>query len=69
MFFNRVIGFNFYNNRKQINAKNIKTKVVNDTYKLLSFTFKKMYCLISKPVFVFKQDQIQIHLFYYLFLP
>jgi hypothetical protein len=60
MHFNRIIGYNF---------KTEKIKLFMNIYKLLSVVFKKMYCLISKPVFVIKHDKIIIHFFYYLFIP
>lgn len=49
-----------------LESKNIYIK---DTYKLLFYLFKSMYCLISKPVLKFNNDKITIQLFYYLNIP
>ena len=57
--YNYLIGFNFYN----IN------KLIKNIYKLLQSSFKSMYCLISKPVFLITPDKFIIQLFYYLFIP
>jgi len=57
--YNNLIGFNFNN----IN------KLIKNIYKLLQSSFKSMYCLISKPVFIITPDKIIIQLFYYLFIP
>jgi len=55
-----IMGFNF----------NSKTnKLIKNIYKLLAGSFKSMYCLISKPVFVMTPDKIIIQLFYFLFIP
>jgi plasmid maintenance system killer protein len=48
------------------NRGNIKIK---DTYKLLFYLFKSMYCLISKPVLKYSNDKVTIQLFYYLNIP
>jgi hypothetical protein len=42
---------------------------IKDTYKLLFYLFKSMYCLISKPVLKYSNDKITIQLFYYLNIP
>ena len=42
---------------------------IKNTYKLLFYLFKSMYCLISKPVFKYSNDKITIQLFYYLNIP
>ena len=60
IYYNNLIGFNFNNN---IN------KLIKNIYKLLQSSFKSMYCLISKPVFIITPDKISIQLFYYLFIP
>jgi hypothetical protein len=44
-------------------------KIISKIYKLLQASFKSMYCLISKPVFVITPDKITIRLFYFLFIP
>ena len=58
--FNKFIAYNFNHN---------SNKLVKDIYDILFFAFKSMSCLISKPVFSFKNDKIIIHLFYYLISP
>lgn len=60
IYYNNLIGFNFNNNTN---------KLIKNIYKLLQSSFKSMYCLISKPVFVITPDKIIIQLFYYLFIP
>jgi Mitochondrial ribosomal protein (VAR1) len=60
IYYNNLIGFNFNNNTN---------KLIKNIYKLLQSSFKSMYCLISKPVFLFTPDKITIQLFYYLFIP
>jgi hypothetical protein len=42
---------------------------IKDTYKLLFYFFKSMYCLISKPVLKYTNDKVTIQLFYYLNIP
>jgi hypothetical protein len=46
-----------------------KQKDIKDTYKLLFYLFKSMYCLISKPVLKYTNDKVTIQLFYYLNIP
>lgn len=60
IYYNKIIGFNFNNNTN---------KLIKNIYKLLAASFKSMYCLISKPVFIITPDKITIQLFYYLFVP
>ena len=60
MSYSNIIGFNFYTQRN---------KLIKNIYKLLAGSFKSMYCLISKPVFVMTPDKIIIQLFYFLFIP
>lgn len=60
MSYSNIIGFNF---------KKENNKLIKDIYKLLAGSFKSMYCLISKPVFVMTPDKIIIQLFYFLFIP
>jgi Mitochondrial ribosomal protein (VAR1) len=43
--------------------------IAADTYKLLFYLFKSMYCLISKPVLKYTNDKVTIQLFYYLNIP
>jgi hypothetical protein len=44
-------------------------KLINNIYKLLHLSFKSMYCLISKPVFINKSNKIIIQLFYFVLIP
>jgi len=44
-------------------------KLINNIYKFLYLSFKSMYCLISKPVFIIKSNKITIQLFYFLLIP
>ena len=60
MSYSNIIGFNFNTQRN---------KIIKNIYKLLAGSFKSMYCLISKPVFVMTPDKIIIQLFYFLFIP
>jgi len=60
IYYNNLIGFNFNSNTN---------KLIKNIYKLLQASFKSMYCLISKPVFIITPDKIIIQLFYYLLIP
>lgn len=44
-------------------------RLIKYSYKLLFSFFKSMYCLISKPVFLFTPDKVTIQLFYFLNIP
>ncbi len=57
--------------KNKINQNNSSNKgiYIKDTYKLLFFLFKSMYCLISKPVLKYTNDKVTIQLFYYLNIP
>ena len=44
-------------------------KLIKNIYKFLYLSFKSMYCLISKPVFIIKSNKIIIQLFYFLLIP
>jgi hypothetical protein len=44
-------------------------KLINNIYKFLYLSFKSMYCLISKPVFIIKSNKIIIQLFYFVLIP
>ena len=58
-----------FNNKKE-GIANIRGNIyIKDTYKLLFYLFKSMYCLISKPVLNYTNDKITIQLFYYLNIP
>jgi hypothetical protein len=58
--YSNIISFHFNTN---------KNKLIKNIYNLLAGSFKSMYCLISKPVFVITPDKIIIQLFYYLLIP
>ena len=60
IFYSNIIGYSFNNDTN---------KLIKNVYNLLAASFKSMYCLISKPVFVITPDKIIIQLFYYLFIP
>jgi len=60
IYYSNIIGYNFNSN---IN------KLIKNSYNLISASFKAMYTLISKPVFVVTSDKIIIQLFYYIFIP
>jgi hypothetical protein len=60
IYYSNIIGFKFINDNN---------KLFNNIYKLLAYSFKSMFCLISKPVFVVTPNKIIIQLFYYLFIP
>jgi hypothetical protein len=49
--------------------RNANNRLIKYSYKLLFFFFKSMYCLISKPVFLFTPDKVTIQLFYFLNIP
>jgi hypothetical protein len=44
-------------------------RLIKYSYKLLFYFFKSIYCLISKPVFLFTPDKVIIQLFYFLNIP
>ena len=44
-------------------------RLIKYSYNLLFYFFKSMYCLISKPVFIFTPDKVIIQLQYYLNIP
>jgi hypothetical protein len=44
-------------------------KLIKYSYKLLFYFFKSMYCLISKPVFIFTPDKVVIQIHYFLNIP
>jgi hypothetical protein len=58
------------NTNTRVSGLNGETnKFIKYSYKLLFYFFKSMYCLISKPVFLFTPDKVIIQLFYYLSIP
>ena len=44
-------------------------RLIKYSYKLLFYFFKSMYCLISKPVFLFTPDKVVIQLLYFINIP
>ena len=62
---------------KRLNNLSLKTgnirkgnnRLIKYSYKLLFYFFKSMYCLISKPVFLFTPDKVVIQLKYFLIIP
>jgi hypothetical protein len=57
------------NKSQGVVEKNRGNIYIKDTYKLLFYLFKSMYCLISKPVLKYTNDKVTIQLFYYLNIP
>ena len=49
--------------------RSANNRLIKYSYKLLFYFFKSMYCLISKPVFLFTPEKVTIQLFYYLNIP
>ncbi len=49
--------------------RSCNNRLIKYSYKLLFYFFKSMYCLISKPVFLFTPDKVTIQLFYFLNIP
>jgi hypothetical protein len=62
IYFSSFIGY-FFNRRKFLASQ------IKNVYKLLLYFFKTMFCLISKPVIIYKNKKIIIHLFYFIILP
>jgi hypothetical protein len=60
IYYSNIVGYKFNSNTN---------KLIKNIYNLLAYSFKSMYCLISKPVFVITSNKIIIQLFYYLFIP
>ena len=52
-----------------VNNRTAYNRLIKYSYKLLFYFFKSVYCLISKPVFLFTPDKVTIQLFYYLNVP
>lgn len=57
--YNKITAYNFKYNYK----------LFTNIYKLLFSSFKSIYSLISKPMFIITPDKVIIHIFYYIFLP
>ena len=73
---NKVNGFKFNKELNRLQNVNVLTgynqsnnRLIKYSYKLLFYFFKSMYCLISKPTFLFNPDKVTIQLFYYLNIP
>jgi len=49
--------------------RSANNRLIKYSYKLLFYFFKSMYCLISKPVFLFTPEKVTIQLFYFLNIP
>ena len=47
----------------------VNNNLIKYSYKLLFNFFKSMYCLISKPVFIFTPDKVVIQIHYFLCIP
>ena len=60
VYYNKFVGFNFNH------ANNYNNMLRDNMFKFLFFSFKKMFSLISKFVFVFKHNKVFINLFYYI---
>ena len=60
---------------KELNSLKIKpnrkgnNSLIKYSYKLLFYFFKSMYCLISKPVFLFTPEKVVIQLKYFIVIP
>lgn len=77
----RGISLNNIQNNSYFFSKNNNYKIINNqvngltptniknTYKLLKYFFKSLYCIISKPVFYVSGDKVIIKLFYFLNIP
>jgi hypothetical protein len=71
---NSIENLLLINELKAVSAKTVDSRegnniVIKNSYNLLFYFFKSMYCLISKPVFLFTPDKVVIELFYYLNIP
>ena len=70
----RILILNRINRQTGVSGEtgyNLKgnNKLIKYSYKLLFYFFKSMYCLISKPVFIFTPDKVVIHIHYFLNIP
>ena len=54
---------------KIVYLRPVTNRVLKYSYKLLLYFFKSMYCLISKPVFIFNPEKVVIQLIYFLNIP
>lgn len=82
MYYSKFIGFNLFSLTPSTSqagmlgssgyraAAEMQTnKLIKNIYKFLYSSFRSMYCLISKPVFIFKANKIIIQLFYFILIP
>lgn len=77
MYYSKFIGFNLFSLTPSTSAIGLGSnsgemqtnKLIKNIYKFLYSSFKSMYCLISKPVFIFKANKIVIQLFYFILIP
>jgi hypothetical protein len=77
MYYSKFIGFNLFSQTPSTSAIGLgsnsgemqSNKLIKNIYKFLYSSFKSMYCLISKPVFIFKANKIVIQLFYFILIP
>jgi hypothetical protein len=65
---NRLNSLNGVSGETGYNRKG-NNRLIKYSYKLLFYFFKSMYCLISKPVFIFTPDKVVIQLHYFLNIP
>jgi len=70
----RILKLNRINRQTDVSVEtgyNLKenNKLIKYSYKLLFYFFKSMYCLISKPVFIFTPDKVVIQIHYFLNIP
>ena len=65
---NRLNRLNGVSGETGYNQKG-NNRLIKYSYKLLFYFFKSMYCLISKPVFLFTPDKVVIQLQYFLNIP
>jgi len=62
--YNSLVDYNFVKG-----SLGYVNKLIFKVQNLLQASFKSMYCLISKPLFIITPDKITIRLFYFLFVP
>jgi len=65
---NRLNRLNGVSGETGYNRKG-NNRLIKYSYKLLFYFFKSMYCIISKPVFIFTPDKVVIQLHYFLNIP
>jgi hypothetical protein len=70
----QILRLNRINRQTDVSVEtgyNLKgnNKLIKYSYKLLFSFFKSMYCLISKPVFIFTPDKVVIQIHYFLTIP